>query len=248
MEPAATETSFQRLARLTALKQTPDGTVHLGHWRRGPFLDALVKQLKPRHILEFGTGRGYGALCMARASVEGGFNCTVWTIDKIPTSQPQPWLLDEGAGPVQIHASLEQVWAKHIPVEWTQRIRYLTGESRSVMQRWEREGLPRIDCCFIDGGHDYQTVKHDFFAALRIANPACSFLFDDYTERKGYGVKRFFDRELAPRLPAGAWEVVDPMTWDETTFGERVAHKMVWIKGDMVDLLTLGTMRWALRA
>ncbi|MBI3021868.1 MAG: class I SAM-dependent methyltransferase [Candidatus Omnitrophica bacterium] len=242
MDHEAQEASFQRLARLTALKQAPDGTFHLGHWRRGPFLSALVKRLRPRHILEFGTGRGYGALCMAQASVEGGFDCTVWTIDVIPTTQPQPWLLDEGAGAVHIHASLEEVWSKHVPVEWTQRIRCLTGDSRSVMRRWRREGLPRVDCCFIDGGHDYATVKHDFVAALRIANPRCSFLLDDYTERKGYGVKRFFDRELAPRLPAEAWEILDPMAWDETAFGEKVPHKMVLLKGEAFGALTLAQL------
>ena len=234
--------SFRGLARLTALKQAPDGAVHLGHWRRGPFLDALVKRLKPRHILEFGTGRGYGALCMARASVEGGFDCTVWTIDMIPTTQPQPWLLDEGAGAVSIHASLEQVWSKHMPAAWIQRIRCLTGDSRSVMKRWRRESLPRIDGCFIDGGHDYGTVKHDFVAALRIANPRCSFLFDDYTDRKGYGVKQFFDSELAPKLPAEAWEVLDPLTWDETRFGEKVAHKLVLLNGDALGARTLAEL------
>ena len=34
---------------------------------RGPLLYALICHLKPRRILEFGTGGGYSTLCMAKA-------------------------------------------------------------------------------------------------------------------------------------------------------------------------------------
>lgn len=241
---------LQCLARLTALKQAPDGTFHLGHWWRGPLLYTLVQRSRPRHILEFGTGRGYGALCMAQASVDGGFDCTVWTIDRIPPTHVQPWAIDEGDAPLVVQRSLEQVWSAHVPADLTQRIRCLTGDSRAVMQRWERAGHPRIDFCFIDGGHDYSSVKHDLLAVCQVANPGCSILFDDYTERRGYGVKRLIDREIAQRVPGDTLDVIDTLAQDRTVCGEVVPHKMVLIRGDRLgraalpQLYSPGAVRW----
>lgn len=230
---------LQRLARLTALKQAPDGTFHLGHWWRGPLLYSLVQRDTPRHILEFGTGRGYGALCMAQAAVDGGVDCTVWTIDRIPPTHVQPWAIDEGDAPRVVQRSLEQVWGAHIPAELTQRIHCLTGDSRTVIRPWRREGRPRIDFCFIDGGHDYRTVKHDLLASFQLANPGCSMVLDDYTDRRGYGVKRLIDTEISPRLPQEALEVIDLMARDRTVFGEDVPHRMVLIQGDRLGGVAL---------
>ena len=36
-------------------------------FHRGPLLYALICYLKPKKILEFGTGGGYSTLCMAKA-------------------------------------------------------------------------------------------------------------------------------------------------------------------------------------
>jgi len=222
------------LAKLTALKQAPDGAFHLGHWWRGPVLYSLVQQYKPRNILEFGTGRGYGAACMAQALFDAGLEGTIWTIDILPPEYPQEWPFDEGKGPELKQLALRDVWARHLPPVLTQKIRCLTGDSKSIMKQWHRSGLPKIDFCFIDGGHDYWTVKHDFIASLRVANAGCSFLFDDYTERRGYGVKRLIDREVAPKLPREAVEVIDTLSRDKTVYGEDVEHGMLLLRGEYI--------------
>lgn len=88
--------------------------------------------------------------------------------------------------------------------------------------------------CFIDGGHDYETVRHDFAAALAVAAPGCAFLLDDYTARRGYGVRRFVDGEVRPRVPHPAVEIVDGLSRDRTVYGEDVAHELALLRGEFV--------------
>jgi hypothetical protein len=225
---------FRRLAALTALKRAPDGTFVDGHWWRGPLLHALVAHYRPRHVLEFGTGRGYGAACMAMAGVDGGFDCTVWTIDRLAPEAPQDWAYDAGPGPQVECVSLVEMWRRHLPTTITSRIRCLTGDSVHVMAAWRRRELPAVELCFIDGGHDYATARHDFVSALDIAAPGCTFVFDDYSARGDYGVRRLVDGDIRPRLPADAIETVDALVWDRPRGGQPVKHEMAVLRGEYV--------------
>ena len=218
------------MAKLTALRKAPDGTYYLSNWWRGPLLYALVSYYKPKNVLEFGTGRGYGAISMAKAGVDQGFDCTVWTIDIVPTWKPQLWPIDEGSGPTTKYLSLEEVWQKYLPTEIRNRIRCLTGDSYSVMRMWNRKRLPPIDFFFIDGGHDYWTVKHDFIAALKVANPGAVFVFDDYGSRRVYGIKRLIDEEILPKSPPGSVEIIDTLAERARPKSEDlIEHKMVLV-------------------
>lgn len=223
---------FRRLAAVTALKRAADGEFFAGHWWRGPLLHALVAHYRPRHVLEFGTGRGYGAVCMAKAAIEGGFDCTVWTIDSIPPATKQEWAIDEGRGPEVQDLALAEVWSRHVPEPVRARIRCLTGDSTKVMAEWNTRGRPRIQLGFLDGGHDYATVKHDFIAALGIADANCTFVFDDYTDRPDYGVRRLIDAEIRPCVPAAAVDVMDAHLDDRLPSGRRVTHQMVLVRGE----------------
>ena len=225
---------LRRLAGVLAFKQFPDGRFHDGHWWRGPLLYSLARRIRPRHVLEFGTGRGYAAACVAQASLDGGFDCTVWSVDALPHDRAQSWAFELPGGAALRRMTRAEVWAAYLPAELAQRIRCLTGDSRSVMRRWKAEGLPTVDLCFIDGGHDAWTVTHDFLAALRVASRGCTFLFDDYTDRKGYGVKRLVDRRVAARFAPEAVEILDMGCHDRTVHGEDVPHKMALIQGSWI--------------
>lgn len=228
-------TALRRFASLMALKHTPDGRFFAGHWQRGPVLYGLVQRYQPRNVLEFGTGRGFGAACMAKAAVDAGIDCTVWTIDRIAPDERQAWALDEGRGPEVREASLAEVWNRHLPGDVRSRIRCLTGDSLAVMRAWITRGLPRVQFCYIDGGHDYWTVKHDFIAALRIADRGCTLLFDDYAARPGYGVKRLVDEEIRPPLPTEAVEVIDVVSRDRAAPGQDAPHEMALVRGEYLD-------------
>lgn len=193
---------FLRLGHLTALKCSRDGVFYVGNWWRGPLLYALVAHHKPCTILEFGTGRGYGALAMAKAAVDAGLDTTVWTIDRVPPTTAQPWPIDEGDGPRLATLSVREVWERHIPEEVRARVKPLIGDSYDAMRQWSQERREGVDFFFIDGGHDYWTVKHDFLASLQVANRGAVFVFDDYGNRPCYGVKKLLIEALHCGLPA----------------------------------------------
>jgi hypothetical protein len=230
---------FRRLAAVTALKRAADGEFFSGHWWRGPLLYALVTHYRPRHVLEFGTGRGYGAVCMAKAAVDGGFDCTVWTIDSIPPETKQEWPIDEGRGPEVRYLALAEVWSRHVPEAARARIRCLTGDSTRVMAEWSARGRPRVQLSFLDGGHDYATVKHDFIAALGVADAHGTFVFDDYTDRPDYGVRRLIDAEIRPRVPAAAIEILDAYLDDRLPGGRRVRHQLALVRGEYLGAAPL---------
>jgi len=222
-----TKDEFRQLAGITALRQAQDGTYYVRNWWRGPLLYALVSHYRPRSVLEFGTGRGYGALSMAKASLEQGFECRVWTIDHIPPTTRQLWPIDEGNRARTKSLALDEVWEQSISARIRERISCLTGNSYSVMHEWKRLGRPNIDFFFIDGGHDYRTVKHDFIAGLRVANSGAAFLFDDYGKRKRYGGKKLIDNECVPKCPQGSVEVIDTFAGRDLPSAEgKVDHKM----------------------
>lgn len=223
---------LRRLAAVTALKHLPDGGYSLGHWWRGPVLYTLVQHYRPRHVLEIGTGRGYGAVCMAQAALDAGFECTVWTIDVLSPDAIQPWALDEGDGPAVRPLSMRTVWNRHVPAPITARVRWLTGDSATILRRWRQKGQPRVQLAFIDAGHDLTSVRHDFIGALRIADTRCTFVFDDYTERPGYGVREVVDRDVRTKMPPDAVVGVDAFAWDTLADGRRAQHGLAVVRGE----------------
>ncbi len=64
--------SFWKLGDATALRQRADGSFFRANYERGILLYALVAKQRPTCVLEFGTGRGYGCLCMAWAMCDYG--------------------------------------------------------------------------------------------------------------------------------------------------------------------------------
>jgi hypothetical protein len=222
-----TKDELRKLAGITALRQAPDDTYYLRNWWRGPLLYALVSHYRPRNVLEFGTGRGYGALSMAKASLEQGFECRIWTIDRISPAARQLWPIDEGNGPTIKSLALNEVWQQSVSIKIRERTSCLAGDSYSVMCEWKHLYRPNIDFFYIDGGHDYRTVKHDFIAGLRVANPGAAFLFDDYGKRKRYGVKKLIDNECTPKCPPGSIEVIETFAGRDLPSSEgQVDHKM----------------------
>jgi hypothetical protein len=223
---------LRRLAAVTALKRLPDGSYAPGHWWRGPLLYSLVQRYRPRHVLEIGTGRGYGAACMALASLDAGFECTIWTIDRLSPDTIQMWALDEGEGPAVRPLSVRAVWKSHVAAPIAARVRWLTGDSARMLRRWRHAGRPGVQLAFIDGGHDVASVRHDFMGALSIADSGCTFVFDDYTERPGYGVREVVDRDIRVKLPANAVVVEDALAWDVLADGRRAHHQLAVVRGE----------------
>lgn len=213
--------SFTALAELTALRTSADGGFYASNYMRGPLLYALVSARRPAAILEFGTGRGYGALCMARALVDHGIDGRVHTIDLVPSDEKVDWAYADDRGPKVERWSRGSFWAAHVPPTWTERVVSLSGRSSDVMDRQGRR-LPPIDLAFIDGGHDRATARHDILATVSVGSDRLGMLLDDVADRPGFGVASAVRELLAERFPV----VLIPADWGR---GYCAGAGMAWV-------------------
>jgi hypothetical protein len=188
-----------RLGMLTKLRARPDGSFSQPNFESGLLLQALVHRFRPRRILEIGTGRGFSALCMARALCEVGGEGRILTIDARGFSEPQPWAIDAGDGPCVRSLSLKQVWETHVEPQVLSRIHHVCGSSMSVLAELLRRRDAAPQFVYVDGDHTWSVVRHDVYAALLLAEHPFRILLDDYQPGSDlYGVRRVVDEELEP--------------------------------------------------
>jgi hypothetical protein len=207
--------AFVRIGHLTKLRHDTERGFHPVNYESGLLLYALVARHQPRRILEIGTGRGFGCLCMAQALVDSGLPGTIVTVDVRDYASRQEWPIDEGHGPRLDTLSRQEVWEHHFAPALLARIDQRVGNSRAVLPRLAGEGF-RADFVYIDGDHTYSAVASDFYAAIRLAAPSFRMLLDDYTPLSHlYGVRRLVDSAIAPVFDAelifteGRWTAGD---------------------------------------
>lgn len=220
---------FWKLGDLTGLRQNKDGRFYRANYERGILLYALVAKYRPQTILEFGTGRGYGCLCMAWSMEDHKIPGCIYTIDQIPQEESFPWAIDWGKGPTIEKLARSEVWPKAALASWITRIKVLTGWAGQVMRRYQG---PKIEMAFIDGGHDYEAVCHDFYSVLQVAADRFGILFDDYAPKPGFGIQKLIDDKVVPYFDATL--IYTDRRWPG---GERATIKspeygMVWIHSD----------------
>jgi hypothetical protein len=194
---------IRRLGDLTKLRAR-EGRFFPVNYESGLLLYALVRHHRPGSILEIGTGRGFGALCMAMALADSGGPGTIVTVDTLGADDPQEWALDDGTGPRVARLSRREVWERHVESRLRDRVVQMQGSSFDVLRRLIGEGR-EADFVYIDGDHTYPVVRHDFYASLLLARAPFRLLLDDYTPLSHlYGVRRLVDEELDPVFQAEA--------------------------------------------
>jgi hypothetical protein len=237
----ADDSHFLPLARLTALRLAADGSYYLSNLRRGQLLYALVSLLRPRQVLEIGTGRGYGALSMARAAEDLALPTRIVTVDLIPPNTRQPWAIDRGEGPGVASLSVEEVW-RELPDALTRRVTLLTGTSTVVVADLLRESVA-FDFAFIDGSHDYWTARHDVMGAVMLGRGTpVSLLLDDYGGVQGQDVRRLVDHRLARHVVADALHRLE-MPQGPAELADNGEHGMVFLDGRVASL-TMSGLGW----
>lgn len=230
------------MADLTALRRDAQGRFYESNYARGRVLYALVAARRPSAILEFGTGRGYGALCMAWAMADHDIPGRIWTIDLVGHRTPFEWTLRDSGGPRVERWSRQALWSRCFPAEWIRRVLPLEGRSERVMARWADQGRPAVDLAFVDGGHDLETARHDLLAAIGVGSDRLGLLADDYLERPGIGVVSAFRELFGDPVPVA----VVHTTWGDLDGGPEAGMAFLDLGSRPQDLARLRE-RWRQR-
>lgn len=123
---------------------------------RGLLIYSLITKYKLDSYLEVGFGRGYSALCAAKAFADLGNDGQVMVIE--------PNLDDK-------HMAL---LAQAFPAEWTSRIQVARGLSSDVLPRMQ----DKYDLIYVDGDHTAPVVRGDWEGVKDLWTSFC--LFDDW--------------------------------------------------------------------
>lgn len=184
---------LRSLHDLTAARVGRDGTPYVSNPDRGALLYTILKGVEPERVLEIGTGRGYGALAMAMAIRDHHLSAVIDTVDAISPSNSQPWPMIREGEFSEEYRSIVDVWNEFAD-DLRRPIRHLTGKSTEVVSHLVGNGDIRYDFFFIDGAHNFASVRHDLFGSMLVATQAnATVLFDDYGGEQGKGVVRLLD-------------------------------------------------------
>ena len=84
--------------------------------------------------------------------------------------------------------SLEAV--KDLLKKFEKNVNLIIGNSNKVLKELD---ISKIDYVFLDGGHDYETVKNDLNNCIEVINKNGTILCDDYNLSYAPGVKKAID-------------------------------------------------------
>lgn len=133
------------------------GCFYRPNYERGILIYHLVKRFEVRTLVEVGFGRGYAALCAAKAMCDMG-----WDDGRVFSVDPK---IDED------HLKLI---SQAYPKEWFQKLNLLQGTINDALGH-----LPeRFDMAYVDGDHRLDAVRNDWDAIKGRFQKLV--LFDDY--------------------------------------------------------------------
>ena len=78
--------------------------------------------------------------------------------------------------------------------KFSKNVDLIIGNSNKVLKKID---MSKIDYVFLDGGHDYETVKNDLNNCIEVVNKNGTILCDDYNLSYAPGVKKAIDEFVA---------------------------------------------------
>jgi predicted O-methyltransferase YrrM len=181
----AEKTRVLEIGQLTGLKEEA-GRYYPANFERGLLLREIVRRRKPKRILELGTGRGLGILCIADCVRVLDYHAELVSVDIIPPAARQNWpLCLDGQYSAQSR-SLEEVWSRSF-ADLKPLIRLRTGATTAVLPALKKEGR-KFDFIFIDAGHDVYSVFHDFSYSGLLLSEEGAILMDDFAPMEPFGL------------------------------------------------------------
>ncbi|MCU7876049.1 MAG: class I SAM-dependent methyltransferase [Candidatus Thiodiazotropha sp. (ex Lucinoma borealis)] len=162
-------------------------------------LVSFIKLISPQQIFEFGTYMGATTLLFARNSQQ---TTSIFTVD----IDPNAISTQEGIGEKEYLSDdtandeyLKDTFSKHgaIYINRTQdavkqRITQIYQDSTTIEPQIQNF-LNRFELIFIDGGHDFNTVKCDTDNALRMATDDSIIIWHDFRSQIHGDVTRFIN-------------------------------------------------------
>jgi len=183
---------YKKFFRKTSLKQK-------GH---GDFFLSLIKEKKPKTFLEIGVFHGVTArnVCELLHEINGKeFNYI--GLDLFEESIENK---DEIIPSINFSNPLKYFYFKYIKRQnpysidavqdllkkFKDNVHLIKGNSNKVLKKID---MRKIDYVFLDGGHDYETVKNDLESCIEVINLNGTILCDDYNLSYAPGVKQAID-------------------------------------------------------
>ena len=183
---------YKKYFRKTSLKQKGDGEFFLEE----------VKRKKPKIFLEVGVFHGVTArnVCELLAQIhnddfkyigldlfEKNDESKSEIIPNVNFSNPLKrfyFKFIKRQNPYSVEA-VEDLLQK-----FKKNVHLIKGNSNEIMKKIE---MSKIDYVFLDGGHDYETVKNDLNNCVQVLNNSGTVLCDDYNLSYAPGVKKAID-------------------------------------------------------
>jgi predicted O-methyltransferase YrrM len=173
------------IGKLTGLKEEA-GRYFPANFERGLLLREIVRRRKPKRILELGTGRGLGILCIADQVRSLDYEAELVSVDIIPPAAKQNWPICVEGHYVTQSQSIEENWTRHFP-ELKPLITLRTGATTATLPAMVKEGR-KFDFIFIDAGHDVYSVFHDFSYSCLLLSEEGEILMDDFAPTEPFGL------------------------------------------------------------
>ena len=130
-------------------------------------------------VLDVGTARGFSAITMARAMLDGELEGRVYSVDVIGHHEPLNWHgtkqeADEPLAGVEISRS--EIWGRWFAEE-SALVATINGRSTEVLKDWQHG---QIDYAFLDGSHEYGDVRGELEALDSLMAEGGVIVVDDF--------------------------------------------------------------------
>ena len=183
---------YKKYFRKTSLKQKSDGAFFL----------AEIKRKKPKFFLEVGVFHGVPARNVCELVFEiHNHDFKYIGLDLFKKNQENE---SEIIPNTNFSNPFKQIYFKYIKRQdpytieavedllkkFKENIHLIKGNSNTVLKKID---MSKIDYVFLDGGHDYETVKNDLNCCSEVVDNNGTILCDDYNLSYAPGVKKAID-------------------------------------------------------
>ena len=183
---------YKKYFRKTSLKQKGDGDFFLNE----------IRLKKPKHFLEVGVFHGVTARNVCELLFEIHQNDFQYTgLDLFEKNDENK---SEIIPNTKLSNPFKQIYFKYIKKldpytleavedllkKFKNNVHLIKGNSNKLLKTVD---MSKIDYVFLDGGHDYETVKNDLKSCEEVLNRNGTILCDDYNLSYAPGVKKAID-------------------------------------------------------